>query len=449
MRITKKVFLDLAIWMVSFGIFIGIIFPFFTAAFGFEKKLAFSFQYFAACIVAGIVVAVVNFILSKVVVANRLRLLIRKINLVQTKFLNIINGGNLKDCSPQECSIAVDSNDEIGETSNAFNNLVNALFSALSFEKTIQNYTNILSSNLELDNLTEKALDLVIETTKSTAGAIMIEKEGELVVLKSYAIKNAEILNNHPILFKILKNGNFTSIEVPENIVIDSLLVNTKPEQIILQPIIYNNIPIGVLLLSKNQKYSFEELSLINIFSQSLSISLNNAIIHEQIQKLAAIDSLTGLLNRRYGMIRLREEFSRAMRTEGFLAVIMFDIDYFKKINDIYGHIVGDRVLVHVARLVRGLLREGDIMIRYGGEEFCILLPGASNDDAYKMAERIRIAVQESKVKYAEYEIKFTISLGIASYPELDIKDEQELLKAADDALYISKNSGRNRSSIR
>jgi len=449
MRITKKIFLDLAIWMIGFGIIVGIIFPFFTAAFGFDRKLAFSLKYVIACILAGILVAIVNFTLSKVVVANRLRLLILKIKLVQDKLMKLIKSGNLKECSPEECYIPVDSKDEIGETSIAFNNLVNVLFSSISLEKTIQNYTKILSSNLELKNLTEKALSLIIESTKSIAGAIMVEKEGELIVLKSYAIKNPEILNNNPIIFDILKTGNFKCIEVPEDIVTDSLLVDVRPKEIILQPLNYNNIPIGILVLAKPIKYSYEELGLIDIFSQSLSIALNNAIIHEQIQKLAAIDALTGLLNRRYGMIRLKEEYSRALRTEGFLAIIMFDIDYFKKINDTYGHIAGDRVLIHISRLAKGLLREGDIFIRYGGEEFCVVLPGASSEDAYKMAERIRIAIQDSSVFYAEYELKVTISLGIASFPELSVKDEQELLKAADEALYISKNSGRNKSSIR
>ena len=87
--------------------------------------------------------------------------------------------------------------------------------------------------------------------------------------------------------------------------------------------------------------------------------------------------------------------------------------------------------------------------MRYGGEEFCAILPGASAEDSLKMAERIRFAIQESKVVYAEFEIKVTLSLGISSYPENDIEHEQELLSAADEALYISKESGRNKSTIK
>ena len=87
--------------------------------------------------------------------------------------------------------------------------------------------------------------------------------------------------------------------------------------------------------------------------------------------------------------------------------------------------------------------------MRYGGEEFCAILPGASNEDSLKMAERIRFAIQESKVVYSEFEIKITLSLGISSYPENDVEHEQELLAAADEALYISKESGRNKSTVK
>ena len=185
------------------------------------------------------------------------------------------------------------------------------------------------------------------------------------------------------------------------------------------------------------------------MFSQNLSLALHNAIIHEQMQRLAAIDPLTGLLNRRYGMIRLREEYSKAVRSEGSLGIVMFDIDFFKKVNDTYGHLAGDRVLVHISKLTKPLLREGDVLMRYGGEEFCAILPGASNEDSLKMAERIRFAVQESKVVYSEFEIKITLSLGMSSYPENDVAHEQELLAAADEALYISKESGRNKSTVK
>ncbi|MBU4294240.1 MAG: sensor domain-containing diguanylate cyclase [Actinobacteria bacterium] len=280
----------------------------------------------------------------------------------------------------------------------------------------------MLTSKLELKSLTDKALYKIMEATGSDAGAIFIERDGKLVSVETSGIKNPEKLTNHSIVMEVLKNETRKITEIPEDIVIDGLLVNFRPKEIIIEPLMFNDIPIGVIILASLSKYNDENINRIAMFSQSLSLALHNATIHEQMQTLAAIDPLTGLLNRRYGMIRLREEYSRVIRSEGPLGVAMLDIDHFKKINDTYGHLAGDRVLVHISRLTKNLLREGDILMRYGGEEFCIILPGASAEDSFIMAERIRYAVQESEVTYAGYNIKVTLSSGIASYPEFNIK---------------------------
>lgn len=449
MRITKKIFNDLAIWMIGFGIIVGVVFPFFARAFGVEPGIAFSIGFFSACIGAGILVGAVNIILSRVVIAKKLRLLISKMHMVQDNLMKVIRGGDLSECTPEKCQITVDSTDEIGESAGAFNNLVDVLSASLSAERTMQDYTKMLTSQLEIESLTKSALSLIIKATVSDAGAILIEREGELIPIEASGIKDPEKLSNHSTIMEVLGTKSQKITEVPEDIVIDGLLVDFRPKAIIIEPLIYNDIPIGVLVLTSAKDYSDDSISRIGMFSQNLSLALHNAIIHEQMQRLAAIDPLTGLLNRRYGMIRLREEYSKAVRSEGSLGVVMFDIDFFKKVNDTYGHLAGDRVLVHISKLVKPILREGDVLMRYGGEEFCAILPGASNEDSLKMAERIRFAVQESKVIYAEFEIKITLSLGISSYPENDIEHEQELLAAADEALYISKESGRNKSTVK
>jgi two-component system cell cycle response regulator len=313
----------------------------------------------------------------------------------------------------------------------------------------MQDYTKMLTSQLELEPLTKSALSSILKASDSDAGLIFIEREGELIPIETFGIKYPEKLSNNSTIMEVFGTKVQKITEVPEDIVIDGLLVDFRPKTIIIEPLVYNDIPVGVLVLTSVKNYSVESISRIGMFAQNLSLAMHNAIIHEQMQRLAAIDPLTGLLNRRYGMIRLREEYSKAVRSEGSLGVVMFDIDFFKKVNDTYSHLAGDRVLVHISRLVRPILREGDVLMRYGGEEFCAILPGASAEDSLKMAERIRFAVQESKITYSEFEIKITLSLGISSYPENDIKHEQELLTAADEALYISKESGRNRSTIK
>ena len=449
MRITKKIFNDLAIWMIGFGILIGIVFPFFTRIFGVKPEIAYSLGFFSACIGAGIIVGAVNIILSRAVIAKKLRLMISRMHMVQDNLMKITKGGDLDECTPEKCHIPIDSTDEIGESAYTFNSLVDVLSASLSAERTIQDYTKMLTSQLELESLTKSALSLILKATGSDAGSILVEREGELVSIEASGIKYPEKLSNHSIIMEVFGTKVQKITDVPEDIVIDGLLVDFRPKTIIIEPLIYNDIPIGVLVLTSMKNYSEESIGRIGMFSQNLSLALHNAIIHEQMQRLAAIDPLTGLLNRRYGMIRLREEYSKAVRSEGSLGIVMFDIDFFKKVNDTYGHLAGDRVLVHISKLVKPILREGDVLMRYGGEEFCAILPGASSEDSLKMAERIRFAVQESKVVYSEFEIRITLSLGISSYPENDIKHEQELLAASDEALYISKDSGRNKSTVK
>jgi len=448
-RITKKIFNDLAIWMIGFGIIVGIIFPFFAYAFGVSREIAYSWRFITACIAAGIFVGTINIILSRTIIARKLRLLISKMHMVQDNLMEVAKGGDTGDYTPEKCHIRIDSTDEIGESALVFNNLVDALSASISAERTMQDYTRMLTSRLELKSLTKRALSVIMESTNSDAGAILVEREGELVPIEISGIKYPEKLINHSIVMEVLKTEKQKIIDIPEDIVIDGLLVDFRPKAIIIEPLIYNDIPIGIIVLTSMANYSEDNISRIGMFSQSLSLALHNAIIHEQMHKLAAIDPLTGLLNRRYGMIRLREEYSKAVRSEGSLGVMMLDIDHFKKVNDTYGHLAGDRVLIYLSRLIKPLLREGDIIMRYGGEEFCAILPGASAEDTLKMAERIRFAVQESKVTYAEFEIKVTLSLGIVSYPETAIAHEQELLAASDEALYISKESGRNKSTVK
>jgi diguanylate cyclase (GGDEF)-like protein len=141
----------------------------------------------------------------------------------------------------------------------------------------------------------------------------------------------------------------------------------------------------------------------------------------------------------------LYEEFSRAVRAGTPLSLLMFDIDHFKILNDTYGHSVGDKVLASVSKIALSSIREGDLLLRYGGEEFLCVLPGASQHDANIVAERIRIMVMDSKIKYLEQEIKVTISMGVVTYPQDSIYDSDQLIKLADEEMYVAKNTGRNR----
>jgi two-component system cell cycle response regulator len=141
----------------------------------------------------------------------------------------------------------------------------------------------------------------------------------------------------------------------------------------------------------------------------------------------------------------LRDEFERSRRTEEPLAVAMLDLDRFKAVNDTWGHPTGDVVLYETARILQDTAREIDMVGRYGGEEFIVILPNTDEDEAAAFAERVRQAVEAHVYRDEANEIRMTCSSGVTSFPAEGVQDPEQLLKKADDALYVAKESGRNR----
>nr|WP_298164979.1 diguanylate cyclase [uncultured Pseudomonas sp.] len=168
--------------------------------------------------------------------------------------------------------------------------------------------------------------------------------------------------------------------------------------------------------------------------------------VNQQLKHLSRTDRLTGLNNRGYWEECLQHEYARHRRYQSMAALVMFDIDHFKVVNDTYGHQAGDKVIQAVAEVVREQVRDTDYPGRYGGEEFVVLLPDVDSAGAMLFAERLRQRIEALLVTYENQSIPFTISLGVAdlSYPT---NGYQQLIERADQALYASKEGGRNRSS--
>ena len=165
------------------------------------------------------------------------------------------------------------------------------------------------------------------------------------------------------------------------------------------------------------------------------------------LQELAVRDSLTGLYNRRYLDETLEREVSRARREGNPLSLVMLDIDYFKRVNDTYGHQVGDEALRMLATTLLADIRAEDVACRYGGEEFLILLPNMPLETAVQRAEAWRLAIESLSVGLGNFHLTFTISLGVSAYPEHG-KTPDDLTRCADQALYRAKNEGRNQVSV-
>lgn len=165
---------------------------------------------------------------------------------------------------------------------------------------------------------------------------------------------------------------------------------------------------------------------------------------HEEIYRMTIIDGLTQIHNKRYLLEALEREILRGRRHERDLAILLFDIDHFKRINDVHGHLAGDFVLKELARVVQARIRRDEVFARYGGEEFSIILPETSLEGAVALAETLRQKVSEHQFVFQADAIKVTISVGAAVLHETDTK-AGDLIKRADERLYFAKNSGRNR----
>ncbi len=180
-----------------------------------------------------------------------------------------------------------------------------------------------------------------------------------------------------------------------------------------------------------------------SIVSGQLALGLQRIALYEQVQELATHDGLTGLLVRRTFNERLREEVERSNRRSTPVTFLMVDLDRFKQVNDTYGHLVGDVVLREVAALIRGSVREMDLVGRYGGEEFGVLLPDAEKDLGVQIAERIRKTIESAPIRAYDEEIHMTVSIGVALCPA-HASTAEELVEKGDQAMYRAKNTGRN-----
>jgi diguanylate cyclase (GGDEF)-like protein len=443
-RFTTKLFNDLAIWMIGFGLLIGVSFPFFALRLGVSYEQAMSLGFWLGTLAAGLVAGTINFLLAQLVVRPRLRLLAEHMHIVERTIRGATYTGDWSSCSTEGCRVMVDSDDEIGESAGAFNDLVDALFRSHEIEAAVSAFSKALSSQLELDTLCRQALDLMLQHTRALAGVVMTESSGELVVTANHGLRDAYLLKDSDHIRKAMRTGECHKVEFPENVRIEALLADFRPCEIMVVPVEFKKTTLGVVVLASSRPFAPEVSWLLQLFRQGLGLALNNALTHDNLQRMAALDTLTGAYNRRFGLTRLREEYNRAVRSDGSVGVLMMDVDLFKSVNDTYGHLVGDRVLTKVTESARRALREGDFMVRYGGEEFVIVLPGASNNDSALIAERIRRIVAETVVRDGEQLIGFTVSLGVTSFPEDNVEQEQDLLKHADEALYQAKHQGRN-----
>ncbi len=240
------------------------------------------------------------------------------------------------------------------------------------------------------------------------------------------AVKRDRMMSTIPLVVMTVKRDVKSKVES----------LKSGADDFIVKPFHFDELD-AILRASLKKRYLYASLERANR-------QLKEA--NEKLLKLSVTDDRTNLLNDRYLKRRLQEEFKRALRYGTPLSVTMLDLDHFKQINDKYGHDCGDQVLREFGRLVTDNAREIDIVGRYGGEEFLMILPNTDAIRATIVAERVRKAAEEHVYRYKEFLVRVTVSAGIASVPaNREARTELELLKAADSALYRAKQASRNK----
>ena len=303
----------------------------------------------------------------------------------------------------------------------------------IDFHELIRNIAKIIETQYELSYIIPLIGEMIDKFMTNHLVYIFVKNNGKFELLWPSNCNDTNILNAFETLpekneYKIINNGKTG-----------------------LFPLVSENRVLGCIAAkSMGSEISESDINYLEQLAKQSSATINRANVYAEILKHATLDALTGFYNRRQLEERIKQETAKAKRQKTPLCAIMIDIDFFKRINDVYGHAAGDLVLKTVSRTMRSQLREYDVAGRYGGEEFAILLPFTRTEEAVMVAERLRQAVENKKIDLSKVNhetpnkiINVTISLGIYEFKITDSADD--LLKNADKALYEAKETGRNK----
>lgn len=302
---------------------------------------------------------------------------------------------------------------------------------------------------LELDELLTVVCRLVLEWFRFDHVTVLLAENGDLFVRAHEGRLTPKISTGEqlPSGAGLASKALITGKSIIENDVASvpgyfAGFEETKSEMCV--PLIFFGEKLGVLALDSAQKGAFDtdDIQPLESVADICAAAIQNASYFDRMRQLAYVDGLTGIHNRRFFEMRIAEELERSSRFQSRMSIIMVDIDHFKRLNDEFGHLLGDEVLRSVSSILKQQLRKMDMVCRYGGEEFAIVVPETAGENAMRVAEKLRRQVEMHDFPGVPRPV--TISCGVADYPEHGATRD-DVVAAADAALYQAKQQGRNR----
>lgn len=328
---------------------------------------------------------------------------------------------------------------------------VNDLFDRLLFQATMMGEIKDLTAFINnRSRLVEKFFEIMASLFDyKAAGFLILYNESPVLYLdiKGAALNDKDIIGIRDAALK--ESGITPPVEDMRIEIIggkEAAFEGSSMPFSIIYPLNIQKEVLGNISIFNDSEYTINNKNNLSIIGKDLAVVVKLMLLYEENERLTITDGLTRVYNRRYFELHLEKEVEEAKRYNTRLSMIMLDIDHFKKINDTYGHQQGDTILVNLAKALKKNIRGSDFVVRYGGEEFAIMMPGIDKDEGAVVAEKIRKIVESYPFpgKKKGESMNITISLGVSEYNPAVMKSSDDLIRYADNALYEAKEGGRN-----